>query len=109
MSIRFAAAHHSMAARFVRPRSALLLPHAANDNRRAGAASPALDDALCDALRHFAEHGLGAAEQARQEAERCHAQGALDACREWLEICRRLDRRMASTLARKLDLTPPGA
>lgn len=106
MSIRFAAAPLSMAAFFGCLRVARSLPHAANDN---GNGNPrALDPMLCDALRHFAEYGLGAAAQARHEAESCHARGDFAGFADWLEICRQLDRRMARNLERKLAAGLPG-
>ncbi len=54
---------------------------------------------LSAALRHFAEHGLGAAEQARQRAEEAFFSGDRVNYSWWLEICRALDRRMAAAIA----------
>lgn len=59
---------------------------------------------LRDALKHFACHGLGAAEVARAEAERAILAGDRRGYAHWLGICRALDRRMAATFAaRHLD------
>ena len=66
----------------------------ANDNRRLGA-SPAQ---LRAALLHFADHGLSAAESARQAAQAAHARGDRRDFIHWLEICRTLDMRKAATL-----------
>lgn len=64
---------------------------AANDNGR-GTGEDAM---LRAALRHFAAHGLGAAEAARARAERAFFAGDDGQYRHWLGICRMLDRRMA--------------
>lgn len=57
------------------------------------------DRLLRAALRHFAAHGLGAAEAARTEAERAFFAGETAEYRRWLGICRMLDRRMADAVA----------
>ncbi|MBS0481241.1 MAG: hypothetical protein JSR96_03645 [Proteobacteria bacterium] len=68
---------------------------AANDNAvRSGS-----DAVLRDALKHFARHGLGAAEAARTEAEQARFAGDHQGYQHWLDICRTLDRRMASALS----------
>jgi hypothetical protein len=72
----------------------LLVARAANDNAEPGIR----DDVLRDALKHFARHGLGAAEQARHEAERAFFAGDRKAYQHWLAICRTLDRRMAAAV-----------
>lgn len=80
------------------PRSAAdgtTVPRAANDNHH-GFTNDVL---LRAALRHFAEHGLGAAEQARQSAERAFFAGDRADYDWWLAICRTLDRRMAAAVA----------
>ena len=67
---------------------------AANDNTRT-----ADDDRMLRAaLRHFAAHGLGAAEAARAEAEAAFFAGNSEQYRWWLGICRMLDRRMADAV-----------
>ncbi|MDE2597916.1 MAG: hypothetical protein KGL44_13665 [Sphingomonadales bacterium] len=94
MSIRFAAANRGESATIAR---ALTVPRrrsAANDNLP-GLARDAL---LRAALRHFAEHGLAAAERARDEALRAGHAGDSEGYKHWLEICRALDRRMAARL-----------
>ena len=95
MTIRFAAAYRGgnpVIARALRP--ALLLRHA-NDNAR----NPADGRVLKAALRHFAEHGLSAAERARENAETAFFAGDSEGYRWWLSICRTLDRRMADAVA----------
>ena len=47
------------------------------------------------ALRHFAQHGLGAAREARALAERAFFDGDRQAYDWWLGITRTLDRRLA--------------
>jgi hypothetical protein len=59
-------------------------------------------DALPAALRHFAAHGLGAARQAMEAAERAARHGDEQGCARWREICRVLDQRMAEDLDRLL-------
>lgn len=68
---------------------------AANDNLR----DTGDDRMLRAALRHFAAHGLGAAEAARVNAERAFFAGDKREYRWWLGICRMLDRRMAEAVA----------
>lgn len=55
------------------------------------------------ALRHFAEHGLGAAELAQRNAEQAFFAGNRKEYRHWLDICRALDRRMADAIAFRQD------
>jgi hypothetical protein len=67
---------------------------AANDNE----AELSQSCLLHAALRHFAEHGLGAAELAQQRAEQAFFAGDSKEYRHWLDICRALDRRLADTV-----------
>lgn len=67
----------------------------ANDNNH-GFSNQVL---LRAALKHFAEFGLGAAEQARLNAERAFFAGDRAGYDWWLEICRALDRRLAAAIA----------
>jgi hypothetical protein len=101
MTIRFAAprpaAIRSSSVMVVRLRR-----KAANDNGNA----PTTDHLLHDALKHFAVHGLGAAQQARLEAKRAWHEGRHQEYRHWLEICRRFDPRMARGLATRLEGNP---
>ncbi len=100
MTIHFAAARSRSASPLAR---ALSLPRhiaAANDNGQ----SFADNTILRAALRHFAEHGLAAAERARDNAENAFFAGDSDAYRHWLAICRALDRRMAAAVAARRPL-----
>ena len=64
----------------------------ANDNR-----GKHVDNShLRAALKHFAQHGLAAADHARQQAVAAADAGDRQTFEWWLEICRALDRRMAS-------------
>ncbi|MDE2435077.1 MAG: hypothetical protein KGM49_02340 [Sphingomonadales bacterium] len=56
-----------------------------------------------DALKHFARHGLGAAEAARGEAERAFFAGDRQSYLHWLNICRTLDRRMAAAISARIE------
>lgn len=95
MSIRFAAAgagECGTVARILR-RPRLRAPANDHDN-------PVEHDAMLhSALQHFARHGLGAAEQARNIALRAFFEGNREQYRHWLGICRKLDRQMANRLA----------
>ncbi|WP_407874554.1 hypothetical protein [Qipengyuania nanhaisediminis] len=79
---------------------------AANDNCEGTARVPANDQMLRAALRHFAEHGLGAAREARAQAESAFFAGDRQAYDWWLGITRALDRRLAAEAAM---LTPDHA
>jgi hypothetical protein len=78
------------------------LPLAANDN----ATDLTRDGLLRAALRHFAEHGLGAAELAQQRAEKAFFAGNRKEYRHWLDICRALDRRLAASCAAQRNSGP---
>ncbi len=95
MTIQFAAARRpvsALGATLFRPRIAL---QAANDN-----GEPLRHDGvLRDALKLFAAHGLGAAEEARSRAEAAFFAGNSADYRRWLGICRTLDRRVAACVA----------
>lgn len=107
MSVRFASANHPVrrlgwrAAR--RGLVAPALARASNDNgagpaaAAAGAAAAALpiDPLLAEALRHFAVHGLAAAEAALSAAEDAAARGDASAREHWLAITGLFDRRLA--------------
>lgn len=96
MTIRFAAANRGNIGSLVSHMLVASIPlRAANDNMH-GSSS---DGLLKAALRHFAEHGLCAAEQARKNAERAFFAGDRPAYRWWLAICHTLDRRMAKAVS----------
>lgn len=99
MTIRFAAANAGAnpAVHAWRCRSVELC--AANDN-----VQERLDQSLlAAALRHFARHGLAAAENAGARALWARREGDEQSCVHWLALCRQLDRRMADALVTRLD------
>lgn len=95
MTIRFAPARRSESAVVARIFGSVLPLRAVNDNT-AGMTPDAL---MSEALRHFARHGLCAAERARESAEAAFFSGDDQGYKQWLAICRLLDRRMADAVA----------
>jgi len=97
-----------MSIRFAAPRSARnplrriapvrLARRPANDNANDKPAD--IDAQLHDALRHFARHGLAAAQEARDLAQDAAARGDEAGFDHWRSICSTLDRRMARELDR---------
>jgi len=102
MTIRFAAANPEYNPLIARVLGTPIRRRPANDNV-IGICS---DHLLRAALRHFAEHGLGAAEHARQLAEEAFFTGDRDSYRWWLSICRTLDRRMAEAVVAHIGVPP---
>lgn len=95
MTIHFAAASSPFRSPVARTLSPAGIPGAANDNGDTIAANAPSDRMLRAALRHFAEHGLGAAREARSKAEQAFFAGDRQAYDWWLGITRTLDRRLA--------------
>ena len=91
MPIRFAASIDRLVCRISRHEVRSMRFRPANDNRGRTVESAHLHAAL----RHFAEHGLAAADHARQQAIAAAQAGDRQTFDWWLEICRALDRRMA--------------
>lgn len=98
MTLRFAAARSPALSPVARALARRDRGRAANDNGGAGRAD---DLMLHDALRHFAAHGLGAAREARRQAEQAFFAGDRTSYDWWLGICRTLDRRLAGRLERQ--------
>lgn len=100
MSIHFAASRRHSGSALARHLHVPRGLRAVNDNY--GADTPALIDnpLLRATLEHFAAHGLGAAAQARHEAERAHGDRDQESYRHWTSVCRLLDREMAARLVR---------
>ena len=100
MSIRFAAAGSGECVVVARvlayPRNAGR--HAANDVADDAGAALADDTLLVSTLRHFAMHGLGAAQEARRLAQEARRQHDQERYRHWLAVCRQLDHRMAARI-----------
>ena len=61
------------------------------------------DQTLHAALRQFAQHGIGAAAHARNQAERAFFSGDHDTYQWWRGISRTRDRRLAETLVNKTN------
>lgn len=98
MSIHYAAARPFLSGVLASAANSRIATRAANDNGRLDL----FDNLLRDALKHFAAHGINAAEDARERAERAFFSNDRAAYRRWLGICRTLDRRMAAALAAQM-------
>ena len=94
MPIRFAASLKRTSCRMRREQARALRFRPANDNRGKEVARPHLHAAL----RLFARHGMAAADHARQQALAAAEADDRQGFEWWLEICRALDRRMASNI-----------
>lgn len=97
MTVNFAAARNAATSPLFRILSHRRPATAANDNY----CGEGDDRLLHAALRHFAEHGMQAAREARYEAEKAFFLGERERYLWWLGVCRTLDRRMAQELERK--------
>lgn len=64
-------------------------------NDEPGVPRPSIDAATEAALRHFAQHGLGAAAVALDKAEQSRQADDHQAASAWLDLCYRLDRQAA--------------
>lgn len=106
MSVRFASANHPVRRLGWRAAGrgliAPALARAANDNGDAAREDAGFDPLLQHALRHFAVHGLAAADAAVDLAAEAAARGDANARDHWLAITRMFDRRRAVTLHREL-------
>ena len=96
MPLRFAPARTASRSPIARALTRRSDARAANDNGDPGLAD---DATLSAALRHFAAHGMGAAQAAANKAERALAEGDWQAHDWWLGICRTFDRRLADRQA----------
>lgn len=96
MTVHFAAARSAACSPIARALARKAVGRVANDNGETGCD----DHLLHAALRHFAEHGLGAAREARKQAEQAFFVGDREAYDWWLGICRTLDKRIAAELDR---------
>ncbi|NQX93467.1 MAG: hypothetical protein HRT64_00815 [Erythrobacter sp.] len=108
MTIRFAAATTgTLAARALpacRPIARALIARSiervSNDNGPSPAQRSMNDQILSAALRHFAEHGMGAARVARAQAQAAVVAKDRQSFDWWLGITRTLDRRLAREVER---------
>lgn len=94
MSIHFAGSRRPARSGLARCLTVPTRMRAANDNGCAIGDNPL----LTAALRHFAAHGLGAAEAAGARALDALRAGDEDGYRHWLAVCRTLDRRAANAV-----------
>lgn len=103
MPVHFAAARSTAHSPIARALAKKALARAANDNGdESGFSLASFDSTMRAALRHFAEHGMGAAEAARQQAEQAFLNGDRQSGAWWLEVCRTLDRRLAERFEQSL-------
>ena len=100
MTLHFAAARTTTRSPLARAFARRSITRAANDNT-CPEDKRGHDVMLHSALRHFAKHGLGAAREARSQAEQAFFAGDRQSYDWWLGICRTLDRRMAEELDRR--------
>lgn len=102
MTVHFAAAQSPARSPIARILARPYARHAANDNPRTsphiGANSVFENQTVRAALQLFARHGLGAARQARTNAEDAFFAGDRAGYDWWLGICRALDTRVAAEL-----------
>ncbi len=100
MSVRFAAANNPVRRIGWRATGrgliAPALARAVNDNGERPPSPATFDPLLADALRHFAVHGLAAADVAVEEAAEAAARGDGNAKDHWLAITKMFDRRRAA-------------
>lgn len=96
MPIKFAAPAAKLRSRMSPDHVRAISPIHANDN-----GDMVGETHMHAALRHFAKHGLAAAQHAREQAVAAARAGDRQTFEWWLEICRALDRPMA----RRLDKT----
>lgn len=108
MPIHFAAARCASRSPVARALARKAVYRAANDNPGGAGEDGAEARVLSAALRHFAEHGLRAAEEAATLAEEAWRAGEVDACRWWIEVCRKLDRKLARELQRRTMVQDAG-
>lgn len=95
MTIRFAGARAQATSVIAAWRCISAPLCAVNDNTW----EPLAETLVGAALRHFARHGLAAAEHAAANAATALCAGDRDSGLTWLAVCRQLDRRMADALA----------
>ena len=99
MTVHYAAARTAAASPIARILSKQRPRAASNDNVVGVSVNGRSDDHLLHAaLRHFAQHGLRAAHEARKQAENAFFAGDRESYRWWLGVCRTLDRRMATQM-----------
>lgn len=99
MPIRFAAPASRILPRMSRESVRAIRPIAANDD-----GDVVTQSHMHAALRHFAQHGLAAAQHAREQAVNAASAGDRQTFEWWLEIVRALDRPMARKMDKASDV-----
>lgn len=95
MSVHFAPARGPRKSAVAKVLARRLRQRASNDN-----GEPRLTDpCFAEALRHFARHGLNAADNAHKEAENALIAGDRARYEHWHAICSVLDGRLADSLS----------
>ena len=107
MSVRFSAARCTARSPIARALARKAVAQAANDNGDAEGGAATFDTTIRAALLHFADHGMGAAKEARELALRAHSVGDAESCDWWLGICRALDRKAADAALLGLGTPEP--
>ena len=108
MPIHFAAARSASRSPVARALAKKAVRRAANDNPGGAGECGTELRVLGAALRHFAEHGVRAAEEAAMQAERAWRAGEQGSCAWWTEVCHKLDRKLASELKLRMTLQDVG-
>lgn len=106
MTVHFAAARCAARSPIARALARKAHDRAANDN---GCPPQAGDLMLHAALRHFAQHGIGAARAAQAQAEKAFLAGDRQSYDWWLAVCRTLDRRLAAELVHSTGTAKPAS
>lgn len=105
MPVHFAAARSTAHSPIARALARKALARAANDNGDADAMAEeaaSFDHVMRAALKHFAEHGMGAAYAASVQAEEAHRDSDKEAYSWWLGVCRALDRNLAARIEKRV-------
>lgn len=97
MTIRLATAATGSSSVIARVICTPALQFPANDDE----GEPGDDRILWEALRHFGDHGLRAAQEAATSAKVALEAGDHDGFEWWLSVCRMLDRKLGESLSRQ--------
>lgn len=101
MTVHFAAARNANTSPVARVLTRRPIARVANDNGRLSHGLGRDNPLMQAALRHFAEHGLSAAEEAKKSAEKAFFAGDREAYDWWVGICRTIDKRLAAEIQRE--------
>lgn len=101
MTVHFAAARNANTSPVARVLTRRPIMRVANDNGHLSNGLGRDNPLMQAALRHFAQHGLSAAEEAKKSAEEAFFAGDREAYDWWVGICRTIDKRLAAEIQRK--------